>query len=387
MAKPLLSCVAAYCMHKFWAQRNLVCHDREVNNYQKWRTSFTSTTTVNFHYMKDDFVRPLLFQTVRTFVKDAHCDGNSNSECNSCKSEKSCSSCQTKETWKSSQNGNVLKTPKMKKLLKKIKSLTSKEKYNSELEKHFLAAVRFASEQSDLNAIIHVQDMWANYCMLVSNMDKAEILLRALTQNLIFSGLDTDDPAVIKASLKLATIYAYKGKHELAAAGYSWSAKSCRDRLKRLEKGSPDYLKILNLLGMVLDSYARYSHLTGKNTEALRLNKEALEISQEVFGEKSSHAMLLYNSIATVYAAMGDNENALVNVNLAEQLAGSEGVSNEERAVILHNYGYILCKLSRIPEAQLKLKESLSYTSNEHLRKEIDLLQLELGKKSLPKDQ
>lgn len=380
MAKAFSLCLSAYCLHKVIIQQRSIINC-DLGNEVKFGSKAALLTKGPDVLYKD--------KLVNIFAKSVYCQTKEDGGCTSCK--KSCQSCdtdnenleKTKETWKKVNNsGKVLRSKRMKALLTKITSATASGKYTKEVDTAFLSAIRFAAEQKDLDAIMYVQDLWANYCMYANNLGKAEVLLKARVQNLINSGLDTNDPVVIEASLKLATIYAHRGDHEKAESGYSWAIKSGKDRLKTMKKNCSEYSKTLKLLGMTLDSYSRYLYLSGKNEEALKLSNEALEISLQLYGEESSQSMVLYNSIATIYITMGDTKNALTNVKHSYELSESKGVSNEERAVICHNYGYILSKVNRISDAKSKLTESLRYTKDDRLKNEISRLKSELDKKT-----
>ena len=299
---------------------------------------------------------------------------NKTDDCKSCETKKSCKTCDDPEPNQATAfSGDVLKTKEMKKLLKAIRKETDKKIYNKRLEEKFLDAIKYASEQRDVKAVIYVQEIWANYCMYLSLLDKAEKIYKATMQNMLVSGSKQTDSKVVKISLKLATIYAHQQKHQLASAGYDWSLKSCRISLKSQDEGTQEYTETQVLLGMVLDSYARYLHLLGKNNKALELNLEALELAKEVFGEESSQAAVLYNSLASVHVSLSNKKDALMNAKLANKILKNSKIvmDNEERAVIGHNYCYILTLVGKKDLAHKKIKEILQFTNDQALKKKL----------------
>ena len=302
----------------------------------------------------------------------------SNDDCKTCETRKSCKTCDdAKEPNQATTfNKDALKNKEMKKLLKAIKKETSKKNYNERVEAKFLEAIKYASDQRDVKAVIHVQEIWANYCMYLSVLDKAENIYKAMMQNLLVSGCKQTDSKVVKISLKLATIYAHQQKHELAAAGYDWSCKSCRINLESQDEGTQEYTETQVLLGMVLDSYARYLHLLGKNSKALELNLEALELAKEVFGVDSSQTAVLYNSISSVYVSLQSNKDALANAKKANKILNNPKVviDNEEKAVILHNYCFILKLAGKNELAHKKIKECLQLTNDKKLKETLNEL-------------
>ena len=127
---------------------------------------------------------------------------------------------------------------------------------------------------------------------------------------------------------------------------------------------------------MVLDSYARYLHLLGKNSKALELNLEALELAKEVFNEESSQTAVLYNSISSVFVSLQRNKDALANAKMANKILKNPKIviDSEERAVIGHNYCYILILAGKKDLALKKIKEFMQLTNDKALKKKLEEL-------------
>ena len=349
--------VSTFCIHKS-IQRNKLTG---LKLFNKSSSINNKVLTLN--------CKPVMFQ--RYYCK---AEESKTSDCESCETKTPCKSCDEPKV-SDSFSGDVLKGKQMKKLLKAIKKDTDKKIYNESVEAKFLEAIKYASKHQDIKAVIHVQEIWGNYCMYLSRLDKAEPIFKAMMQNLLVSGSKQTDAAVVKISLKLATIYAHQSKHQLAVAGYDWSVKSCRINLNSQDEGTVESTNTKVLLGMVIDSYARYLHMLGKNEKALELNLEALKLSQELYGEESSQTAVLYNSIASIYVSLGNTKEALKNAKVANKILDkSNSLDNEERAVILHNYCYILKLSGKIELARKKIEACLKLTSDRTLKEKLDNL-------------
>jgi len=348
-----------------------------------------TTYNSNLFKCKHSNVNNLLFdKLIGSFiVKNAFCQTYSNTyNDNSKKSETNSIS---KSQSINSNDNKTLEDPRMKELIKKIKDLLARQQQTAEVESYFEEGLKIASINQDLNAATYVQDLMANYYMMISDLDKAEYMFKVVMRNLTVLGFTENDPDLIEISLKLATIYAHQGKDVLAEAGYKWSLNQSRIILQKLGVSKPSssnsfnkHQGIMALLGMVLDSYGRYLFLSGKHKEALSLTNEALDICILIYGKADSRSMVLYNSVATIYMQLGDFEKASQfsqqSVKVCEFLDGQ--VNAEERAIIFHNYGYISFEKQQLHEAKKYLEKSFRLTENQKLKDDISKLLAQIKK-------
>ena len=394
MTKCLSLCLSFYCFKTVTVYRNhsfYTVHEQGKSNPASFAAFGQNSSLFNFYDVKP----PIISKILHSFqFKKAQCQDDSSppSKCN--KEKSSCQSCKDNSDDKSSSpvlkvhqtDSKTLKDPKMVYLLKRISKKSSEADYSDELEDDLHKALEFAIGKRDLFAVTHVQEKMANFYMMRSNLERAEIMYKIVMQNRIKLGYSTNDPKLIEISLKLATIYAFQDKRSEAETGYKWAIETCRKNvteLKQLNKNkSCEELKNMNaLLGMVLDGYGRFLHLNGQNEEAIPFITEALQISVEVYGEEDSHTMILYNSIASAYVGVGEYKKALSNAEQAAKICENCHSSKEEKAIVLCNYGFILTKVNKTKKAIKVLNKSLSYTNDAKLKSDIRSLLQKLQKK------
>lgn len=368
MAKPLALCISAYVLKNLTGYKSQL-YDAKMNintaQFAKRDWSIVSSEQQGGLYTSGGAAQ--LCNTMRRIVvQQAHCDSIQKASKVIIEDDN-----QKKLEKDNSENGNVMESETMKQLLKDIKIYMKNDNYCSELEAKFNEAIQFAMKGKSLETVIFLQQMWADFCLLANRLDKAEVLFTSIMRNLLNSGKDRDDPAMIETSLKLATLYAHLGKNDNAITGYTWAVSAARQKLLTYDKSTQAYMDMRGLLGMVLDSYARYLYYVDKTKEAVKVTQEALEICNEVMGVNSSQAMILHNSLATIYATTGQMDKALESVKQSQKISENRWVTNEERAIICHNYGYILFKMNRLSEARVKLNQSMNYTRDSNLKSEV----------------
>ncbi|XP_070335282.1 tetratricopeptide repeat protein 19, mitochondrial isoform X7 [Odocoileus virginianus] len=192
-------------------------------------------------------------------------------------------------------------------LLKRAKLCIMKdEPEEAELILH--DALRLAHKSHNTKAIAYTYDLvtplsslnrrrWcrramANLAFIRGQLENAEKLFKATMSYLLGEGMQQEDNAIIEISLKLATIYAAQSRQELALAGYEFCISTLEEKIERERELSEDVLSADDkantrlLLGMCLDTYARYLLFSQQPSQAQRMYEKALQISEEILGER-----------------------------------------------------------------------------------------------------
>ncbi|XP_078060303.1 tetratricopeptide repeat protein 19, mitochondrial [Mustelus asterias] len=224
-------------------------------------------------------------------------------------------------------------------------------------------ALKLAQQSHNNQAIIYTYVQMANLAFLQGDLLNAEKLFKAAMSQLLGSGTRQDDNAVIEMSLKLCSIYASTEQHGLAVEGYKWCIETLEEKVQS-QKAVPEESLSANekdntrlLLGMSLDSCARYMMSRKQLELAESLYQKALEISRQVQGETHPQTVVLMNDLATILDMKGQHEQAYEYVRRASDLARE--TSHPDECVILHNLARVLMHRGNYSEAKLVYEEAL----------------------------
>ncbi|XP_075053025.1 tetratricopeptide repeat protein 19, mitochondrial isoform X2 [Mixophyes fleayi] len=215
-----------------------------------------------------------------------------------------------------------------------------------EAEEILHKTLHLAQECESKRAITYTYDLMANLALLRGSYDHAEKLFKTTMIYMLDGGVKQDDNSFIEISLKLASIYAALNKEDLAAAGYQFCIVSLDEKIER-EKDLPEEVLTAEertntrlLLGLCLDSYARYLVAIKQLTHAQSLYEKALQICKEEQGELHPQTVTLLSDLASVMEAQGRYDEAYILVNQALGLA--EKTEHPNHHVILCNLAMIL---------------------------------------------
>ena len=143
----------------------------------------------------------------------------------------------------------------------------------------------------------HIYDGMANLSFRRGHHKKAEKLFKELLKGLMEKGIKNDDNAVVEISLKLAMIYVMTKNRDAAEAGYNFCIKTQEEKIKELKEVDYDTTA---LLGICLDSYARFLMLENRLDEARHQFEVGLETAVKVFGWDHAQTLVILNDLATV---------------------------------------------------------------------------------------
>ncbi|XP_054993977.1 tetratricopeptide repeat protein 19, mitochondrial isoform X2 [Sorex araneus] len=250
-------------------------------------------------------------------------------------------------------------------------------------------ALRLAYQSDNKKAITYTYDLMANLAFMRGQLENAEKLFKATMSYLLGGGMQQEDNAIIEISLKLASIYAAQNKQEFAHAGYEFCISTLERKMEREKEVAEDILSVeekINthlLLGMCLDAYARYLLLSKQPSQAQKMYEKALQISEEILGERHPQTIVLLNDLATTLDAQGRFDEACIYVQKASDLARQ--IEYPELHMVLSNLAAILMHRERYAQAKKIYQEALKQAELkrdnafiQHIREEL----AELSKKS-----
>ncbi|XP_072425757.1 tetratricopeptide repeat protein 19, mitochondrial isoform X1 [Chiloscyllium punctatum] len=252
---------------------------------------------------------------------------------------------------------------------------------------HYLhQALKLAQQSQNNQAVTYTFIQMANLAFLRGDLLNAEKLFKAAMSQLLQSGTSEDDNAMIEMSLKLCNIYVSTEQHSLAVEGYKWCIETLEEKVQR-EKDVPEVsisaaekANTRLLLGMCLDSCARYMTSQKQLVLAESLYQQALAISQQVQGETHPQTIVLMNDLATVLDMTGHQDRAYEYATRASNLARE--TSHPDQCVILSNLARVLMHRGDYHEARCVYEEALTLAESsadkpiiQHIRNGMEELQ------------
>ncbi|KAL4682994.1 hypothetical protein H8957_006322 [Semnopithecus entellus] len=275
-------------------------------------------------------------------------------------------------------------------LLKRAKlSIMKDEPEEAELILH--DALRLAYQTDNKKAITYTYDLMANLAFIRGQLENAEQLFKATMSHLLGGGMKQEDNAIIEISLKLASIYAAQNRQEFAIAGYEFCISTLEEKIEREKELAEDIMSVEEkanthlLLGMCLDACARYLLFSKQPSQAQRMYEKALQISEEIQGERHPQTIVLMSDLATTLDAQGRFDEAYIYMQRASDLARQ--INHPELHMVLSNLAAVLMHRERYTQAKEIYQEALKQAklkkdeiSVQHIREEL----AELSKKSRP---
>ncbi|XP_067328217.1 tetratricopeptide repeat protein 19, mitochondrial [Anolis sagrei] len=272
-------------------------------------------------------------------------------------------------------------------LLKKAKLNIMKGEME-EAERILHEAARMAQKAENTAGLIYTYDTMANLALSRGQMEQAEKLFKATMSHLLAGNMKEDDNAVLEISLKLASIYAAQNQDKLALAGYEFCILTLEEKVARQKDQPQDSLPEEErkdtrlLLGLSLDSYARFLLAWGRASAAQKMYNRALRIAAEEQGETHPQTVVLMSDLATALDSQGLYEEAYVQAKRAAELA--KETEHPEAHIVLNNLAGILMHKEDYSGAKRVYHEALKRAEKsgddataKYIRKEL----LELAKR------
>ncbi|XP_028328823.1 tetratricopeptide repeat protein 19, mitochondrial-like [Gouania willdenowi] len=202
----------------------------------------------------------------------------------------------------------------------------------------------------------------ANVAYVQGQLDNAEKLFKAAMSFMLAGGTPQDDNAVIEMSLKLAAIYAEQKNVEMAEHGFRFCTESLKAKLEKEQELSEEEESMRKetrlLLGLCLDSRARYRASQLQLSQAGQDYQDALDICCQEQGETHPQTLVLMSDLATILDLQGRHDDALKLIQQAVDLGRSAG--HPDQHVLLLNLAGILMHTGRRKDSVRLYHEALS---------------------------
>ncbi|XP_018416526.1 PREDICTED: tetratricopeptide repeat protein 19, mitochondrial [Nanorana parkeri] len=271
-------------------------------------------------------------------------------------------------------------------LLKKAKLSIMKDEMD-EAEELLHKTLHLAQECKSKRAILYTYDLMANLALLRGRYDTAEKLFKTTMVYMLDSGIKQDDNSFLEISLKLASIFAAQNQKDLAVAGYQFCILSLDTRTKQ-ERDLPEEVMAAEektntrlLLGLCLDSYARYLVSESQLLHAQVMYEKALKICKEEQGDLHPQTITLLNDLATVMEAQGRYDEAYTFASQALHLA--EKADHPDHHIMLSNMAAILMhqgKMENLVDAERIFRKALMKAEEKKDAKSVQFIQEGLSK-------
>ncbi|XP_077412432.1 tetratricopeptide repeat protein 19, mitochondrial isoform X2 [Vanacampus margaritifer] len=235
------------------------------------------------------------------------------------------------------------------------------------------AAAIMAQQERHQAAIIYTYSQMANLAYVQGHLTQAEKLFKAAMSYMLAGGMPQDDNAFVEMSLKLATMYAQDNKAALAEHGFRFCLETLEAKVKTFEEKPADELteaeEVLRkdtrlLLGLCLDSHARYLASTKRVAQAAAHYRKALDICRQEQGPQHHQTLVLMSDLATILDIQGQHDEALALIRQAVDTSRASG--HEDLHVFLANMAAVLLHTGRHDDGVRAFHEAL------HLARQAD---------------
>ncbi|XP_069367553.1 tetratricopeptide repeat protein 19, mitochondrial isoform X7 [Paralichthys olivaceus] len=243
-------------------------------------------------------------------------------------------------------------------------------------------AVALAHQTHNKQAVIYTYSLMANLAYVQGQLDNAEKLFKAAMSFMLSGGTQQDDNAFIEMSLKLASIYAEQNKAELAEHGFRFCTESLEAKLQKnfdlkaeeqTEEEEALRKETRLLLGLCLDSRARYRASTWRLNQARQDYEYALKICRQEQGETHPQTLVLMSDLGTILDLQGCHDDALAMVQQAVDLSRSAG--HPDQHILLGNMAGILLHKGQLDDSVRYYQEALGLARQAGDQEAVDKIQ------------
>lgn len=241
-----------------------------------------------------------------------------------------------------------------------------KEEYDK-AENILHLALKLAQERQDMQAQRYIFDLLANTAFKKGDFPIAEKLFLQVTKELIASGMEPDDNAIVEISLKLSSIYGQTNERQKAEIGFKFCIDTQQKKITEIDINDADSLSeyqkdTVLLWAMSVDWYARYLLATGKLKEALGNFQKALEVSEKVNGVTHPQTLVLMNDIGTLHSLMKKYDSAIDTFKKA--IERSKGTDTPDIPSFYCNLGATYLQAGNVRKGEEACKIALRLAKN-----------------------
>ncbi|KAL3863128.1 hypothetical protein ACJMK2_004900 [Sinanodonta woodiana] len=225
-----------------------------------------------------------------------------------------------------------------------------------EAEKHYHDALKVSDdlfrkqeidETKNVTNKTFIFDALANMSLAQGQYEKAEQLLKETMKGCLQLGMDKEDNAMMEISIKLASIYSILKRDDDARLGFQF----CIDALnKKVGDNFEADHNSSGLLGMALETYARFLMYHDELDAAEPMMTRAFQVAQVLLGPDHSQTLNLMNDIATLKTMKQKYQDAEKILKEAVKLA--EKVESDQLPSLYCNIGALYLRMMQLPEAE-----------------------------------
>lgn len=224
----------------------------------------------------------------------------------------------------------------------------------------FHQALHIAQNENDDEKETLILNLLASNYFECGDLVSAERLFINLMKRFIAEGAETNHPAILELSLKLASIYSKDpASHEKATKGFKFVINSLLFNLQDVLNG-PVELDIqelseqqrdeLALLGWSYDWFAKHLLSMNDYDGAADMLQRALQISSKVLGPLHDQTLILLNDVGTTLAMNDSPKEGRTFIKKAVE--GAIESQSKELASFYVNLGLVELKLKRLDMAK-----------------------------------
>lgn len=199
-----------------------------------------------------------------------------------------------------------------------------------------------------LDAKTYIFDGLADTALRQGKLQKAEKLYKETMKAYLQNGKEKTSNAMVELTIKLGSIYAMLNRDEEAKLGYKEAIKIQDEKIKKCPESDPDTYA---LLGLALESYARYLTVHKELEEAEPLFVRSESIAMKVLGKEHPQRIIILNDIAAVQIVRGNLKDA--EKTLTEAVAVGTIANVRELPALYSNLGAICLRSSRLNDAEM----------------------------------
>jgi len=162
----------------------------------------------------------------------------------------------------------------------------------------FHVALKMADDIGHEEGKTHIFSLLANTALERGFIGQAERLFTEVLRRILANGEPQDSNAVVEISLKLADIFNRQNDLDKAEQGFEFCTKAQRSKVESEGKNVSE--DTLALYGLVLDRKGQFLLAHGRLEEAKLSFAAAVQVSDQVHGERHDQTLVVKNSLSTV---------------------------------------------------------------------------------------
>jgi len=231
----------------------------------------------------------------------------------------------------------------------------------------FHVALKMANDIGHEEGKTHIFSLLANTALERGFIGQAERLFTEVLRRILANGEPQDSNAVVEISLKLADIFNRQNDLDKAEQGFEFCTKAQRSKVESEGKNVSE--DTLALYGLVLDRRGQFLLAHGRLEEAKLSFAAAVQVSDQVHGEKHDQTLVIKNSLSTVLSLNGEVKKAID--LLSEIIMVSKETSCPHLSTFLINRGIVQLRAGMREAAEEDCREAAAQAEDRRDREAV----------------